>query len=294
MLWIFARATAESRHFNRVRANGSSSTVWGGLKVKQLNILSKTKAEYRANKHRVDVSSPLLSPVRTTWCRGTTSQQRGCTDPRLKLQELFPQKQKNDSKRSTSIRKWKEGNTNTQIAAQWWRKTCKLHHRCIASTTGSAGSNGRRTQVGLWCRCDAVNQHAEAETDTHGTLPWNAFYLRGNETKISPMYWMVPHIVNARPPRLSRCESPKSERRTWPETKHTRWDWCSSNDGAKQEMFLQESSIWMDCFLLIDIDASIVYVTVLVLVCVLSFIFCLLWPVRFEPLLLFVIEHLQD
>lgn len=100
-------------------------------------------------------------------------------------------------------------------------KTCKLHHRCITSTTGSTGSNGSRAQVGLWCRCDAVSQHTEAKTATRDTRPWNAFYLRGNKTKISPMYWIVPQIVKARPPRLSRRESPKSERRTWPETKHT-------------------------------------------------------------------------
>ena len=154
---------------------------------------------------------PLLSPVRTAWCRGTTSQQRGCTDPRLKLQELFT----HTKKETTQKDQHQSENEKRRL------KTCKLHHRCITSTTGSTGSNGSRAQVGFWCRCDAVSQHTEAKTATRDTRPWNAFYLRGNKTKISPMYWIVPQIVKARPPRLSRRESPKSERRTWPETKHT-------------------------------------------------------------------------
>lgn len=30
------------------------------------------------------------------------------------------------------------------------------------------------------------------------------------------MYWMVPQMVNARPPRSNRRDKPKSARRRWP------------------------------------------------------------------------------
>lgn len=58
-------------------------------------------------------------------------------------------------------------------------------------------------------------RHSEWQRDMKHTQ------LMVKQSRSSPMYWIVPHMVNALPPRRSRRESPKSDRRRWPESKET-------------------------------------------------------------------------
>lgn len=171
---------------------------------------NKKKCPFGINKCRVYVTWPFLSLVQTTECQGTTSQQHGCKAPRLKPLELL-----RPNRRNTTFKMWlqrkvgfsytsgekrmhlffQRGKRNTRI----WGTAAEVGHRRGGMQMGSA----------------AVNQH------TINNQPSNIFYSPGRSPQSSPMYCIVPHMVNARPPRFSRRESPKSDKRRWPEWKQS-------------------------------------------------------------------------
>lgn len=59
------------------------------------------KSPFWMNKCRIYVTWPFLSLVQTTECQGTTSQQHGCKDPRLKPLELL-----RPDRRNTTLTMW--------------------------------------------------------------------------------------------------------------------------------------------------------------------------------------------
>lgn len=141
------------------------------------------------------------------------------------------------------------------------------------------------------------------------------------------MYWIVPHIVNALPPRFSRRESPKSDKRRWPESKHMLLLMHFYTLFFRQchWMFLQESSVfvlpilfvpfldalqmgstivfkfsivfaffflWLDRLLsCTNIRLKYVLACVLVLLLLWQFVFCMMSAVSRQPLLLHTILY---
>ena len=68
----------------------------------------------------------------------------------------------------------------------------------------------------------------------------------------SPIYWMVPQMVKALPPRSRRRDKPKSAKRRWPRTEHFLYVWffllmqlmSISYHGINKKMFIVPIIIW--------------------------------------------------
>lgn len=190
------------------------STWWCGralwvLETERWSDDTIKKSPFWMNKCRVYVTWPFLSLVQTTECQGTTSQQHGCKDPRLKPLELL-----RPDRRNTTLTMWLQRKVGFSYTSDEKRMVVffqrgKSNTR-IWGTAAEVGHRSRSTQKGS----TVVNQH------TINNQPSKIFHSPGCSPESSPMYCIVPHMVNARPPRFSRRESPKSDKRRWPEGKH--------------------------------------------------------------------------
>lgn len=157
------------------------------------------------NKCRIYVTSPFLSLVQTSECQGTTSPQHGCKGPRSEPLELLGANRKTQHWRCYFRKSGGENYASPKGTREFWRTAAEVGHR---SGKESMQDGSRR------CRT-VVSQH------TPDILPSNIFDPPGCSAESSPMYCIVPHMVNARPPRFSRRESPKSDKRRWPASKET-------------------------------------------------------------------------
>lgn len=138
------------------------------------------------------MTSPFPSLAQTAECQGTTSPQHGCKGPRSEPLELLRPNRKTPRSRC-SLRKSGGGKCCIAKREAQWQKWVMGAGRRACRTGPGAGA--------------PLKQH------TPHILPPNTSGPAGWPAGSSPMYCIVPHMVNARPPRFSRRESPKSDKR---------------------------------------------------------------------------------
>lgn len=186
----------------------SSSAGTGNWEMKWWHN-KKKKVHFWINKCSVYVTWPFPSLVQTTERQGTTSQQHGCRDPRLKPLELLGPNGRNKTLQMRLPRK-----VVFFFVHERWKRDAFLFFREEKKRTFEA-------QLQKWVMGAEACKKGSTVVSLHAINHQQCFTPQEASPHSSPMYCIVPQMVNARPPRFSRRESPKSDKRRWPGWKHT-------------------------------------------------------------------------